>query len=165
MPSHSKSNTPLHGILAFSGHLEVEGEKICGCALTVDRAVLTSAESVPLYRPCAIVPVDEEGIDNLIAACVPGGDICDPQAVADAIRNYLSPQKSVSASSKLRPGFPPVSLPLKLHLRGSDAWVEDADGREAVSRTRGFEKGIDHENWLRWIVQTANRQGDSNAKG
>jgi hypothetical protein len=27
--------------------------------------------------------------DALIAACVPGGDSCDPQAVADAIREYL----------------------------------------------------------------------------
>lgn len=28
--------------------------------------------------------------EELIAACVPGGGICDPQAVADAIRRYLS---------------------------------------------------------------------------
>jgi hypothetical protein len=28
--------------------------------------------------------------DSLIAACVPGGDICDPQQVADNIREHLT---------------------------------------------------------------------------
>jgi len=28
--------------------------------------------------------------DSIISACVPGGDACDPQQVADAIREYLS---------------------------------------------------------------------------
>lgn len=28
--------------------------------------------------------------DRLISACVPGGDICDPQQIADAVRGYLS---------------------------------------------------------------------------
>lgn len=31
-------------------------------------------------------PVD---VENLIQTCVPGGSICDPQAVADSIRRYF----------------------------------------------------------------------------
>jgi len=52
--------------------------------------------------------------------------------------------------------IPSVALPLRLRLRGGDAWIEDANGREAVSRTGGFESGAAHERWLRWIVRAAN---------
>ena len=31
-------------------------------------------------------------VEDMIAACVPGGSICDPQVVADAIRGYFSAQ-------------------------------------------------------------------------
>lgn len=59
---------------------------------------------------------------------------------------------------------PSVALPLKLRLRGNDAWIEDADGREAVSRTCGFESGAAHEQWLRWIVRAANATLKPNVK-
>lgn len=43
----------------------------------------------PLAAPhiaTQLVPVDAQ---ELIEACVPGGSICDPQNVADAIREYM----------------------------------------------------------------------------
>lgn len=60
---------------------------------------------------------------------------------------------------------PSVALPLKLRQRGNDAWIEDAHGREAVSRTCGFASGQAHENWLRWIVCTANATLKPNVAG
>ena len=80
----------LVGRLVFAGDLEINGEEISGCALDIDRSTLIAAAELPMYRSCAIIPIDEKGLDCLIAACVPGGDLCDPQAVADNIRNYFS---------------------------------------------------------------------------
>lgn len=40
-------------------------------------------------RTVALVPVDDSGLDAFISAVVPGGDVCDPQSVADAIRHYF----------------------------------------------------------------------------
>jgi hypothetical protein len=31
--------------------------------------------------------------DKIIAECVPGGDICDPQQVADSLRAYIAERK------------------------------------------------------------------------
>lgn len=68
----------------------------------------------------------------------------------------MSDTKRNDSSGAHDAAVPSVALPLKLRLRGSDAWIEDADGREAVARTCGFESGRAHEQWLRWIVRTAN---------
>ena len=75
-------------------------------------------------------------------------------------------KKDAAEALDVRAGsaVPPVALPLKLHMRGNDAWIEDANGREAVSRTCGFESGTAHENWLRWIVRTANATLQPNSK-
>ena len=66
----------------------------------------------------------------------------------------MKPKPSQNIANTYMP--PSVKLPLKLRLRGNDAWIEDADGREAVSQTRGFITARKHEQWLRWIVRTAN---------
>ena len=74
----------------------------------------------------------------------------------------MKPETSTNTADANRVGstggsaVPSVALPLKLRLRGNDAWIEDASGREAVSRTCGFKSGAEHEQWLRWIVRTAN---------
>ena len=74
----------------------------------------------------------------------------------------MKPETSTNTADANRVGstggsaVPSVALPLKLRLRGNDAWIEDANGREAVSHTCGFETGEAHEQWLRWIVRTAN---------
>lgn len=40
--------------------------------------------------PRQLVSVSSIDVEKLIAACVPGGDICDPQEVADNIRRYCN---------------------------------------------------------------------------
>jgi hypothetical protein len=90
--------TKLVGVLCFAGDLEINGEEISGCALDIDRATLISAVELPMYRPCAILAVDEKGLDDFITACVPGGDSCDPQTIADAIREYFSASSDSLAS-------------------------------------------------------------------
>jgi Lar family restriction alleviation protein len=59
-----------------------------------------SEEPAPLYAalPASLAPMPEEwrwqamSVDHedLILKCVPGGDCCDPQQVADAIREYFA---------------------------------------------------------------------------
>lgn len=34
--------------------------------------------------------IDEQNLDDFISACVPGGESCDPQIIADSIREYFS---------------------------------------------------------------------------
>lgn len=48
----------LVGLLYFAGDLEVNGEEINGCALEIERSAL-SAQPLPLYRQCAILPIGE----------------------------------------------------------------------------------------------------------
>ena len=42
-------------------------------------------------------------VEKLICKCVPGGDICDPQEVADSIREYF---ESLSSLSDVQPDGP-----------------------------------------------------------
>ncbi len=42
-----------------------------------------------------LVKVSSIDVEKLIAACVPGGDLCDPQQVADNIRRYCNAWPSV----------------------------------------------------------------------
>ncbi len=49
-----------------------------------------------------------------------------------------------------------VKLPLRLQSRGTDASIVDARGTIVVARTEGFPSGRAHEQWLRWIIATAN---------
>jgi hypothetical protein len=79
----------LVGRLVFAGDLEINSEKISGCALDIDRATLMRAAELPMYRPCAILAIDEKGMNDFISECVPGGDSCDPQVIADSIREYF----------------------------------------------------------------------------
>ncbi|NDY89772.1 hypothetical protein G3A44_01030 [Ideonella sp. TBM-1] len=37
-------------------------------------------------------------LDHLISECVPGGSICDPQHVADAIRAYFDSRRAAPAA-------------------------------------------------------------------
>jgi hypothetical protein len=37
-----------------------------------------------------LVSVSSIDVEKLIAACVPGGNVCDPQEVADNIRRYCN---------------------------------------------------------------------------
>ena len=82
----------------------------------------------------------------------------------------MKPNTSTNTADAKRVGstagsaVPSIALPLRLRLRGSDAWIEDDNGREAVSRTCGFKSGADHEQWLRWIVRTANATLQPNSK-
>lgn len=80
----------LAGRLLFAGDLEVNGEEISGCALEINRATIINASELPMYRQCAILAIDEKGINDFIASCVPGGYSCDPQVIADSIREYFS---------------------------------------------------------------------------
>jgi len=50
---------PLIGKFTFAGDLIVNGEKITGVTLEMDRSALHAAEALPLYRECAVIPVDE----------------------------------------------------------------------------------------------------------
>jgi hypothetical protein len=47
-------------------------------------AALSASPAAALEKP------DSEVAEALIAACVPGGDTCDPQRVADAIREWFA---------------------------------------------------------------------------
>lgn len=46
----------LVGQFLFAGDLDVNGESISGCALEIDRETLISAESLPMYDQCVILP-------------------------------------------------------------------------------------------------------------
>ena len=83
---------------------------------------------------------------------------CEYDCLALLLHVKISPAEDRSSALAVASGseVPCVTLPLKLRLRGHDAWIEDAGGREAVSRTCGFASGQAHEAWLRWIVRTAN---------
>lgn len=85
------------------------------------------------------------------------------------LSSVIAPPNPAGSVGALAPApcsaVPSVALPLKLRQRGSDAWVEDAHGREAVSRTCGFASGHAHEEWLRWIVRTANATLKPNTQG
>ena len=41
-------------------------------------------------QPRQLVSVSSIDVEKLIAECVPGGDLCDPQVVADNIRRYCN---------------------------------------------------------------------------
>lgn len=41
-------------------------------------------------QPRQLVSVSSIDVEKLIAACVPGGNLCDPQEVADNIRRYCN---------------------------------------------------------------------------
>jgi hypothetical protein len=49
------------------------------------------AETPPVAEPAvAETPAAPFDIETMLATCVPGGSLCDPQAVADAIRDYFT---------------------------------------------------------------------------
>lgn len=60
---------------------------------------------VSLRERLATPPAPEQpkpagDVEALIAACVPGGSICDPQAVADNIRAYMAAQPAQGEGEK-----------------------------------------------------------------
>ena len=58
-------------------------------------------------------------IEKLIIKCVPGGDICDPQEVADNIREYF---KTLSSSPDVQPDGP----------RGDAKYTKECQTNEAA---------------------------------
>jgi len=51
-------------------------------------------------------------VEAMLADCVPGGSICDPQGVADAIREWFGPgTTSASAGQGAEPNLPPLPWP------------------------------------------------------
>jgi hypothetical protein len=48
----------LVGRLVFAGDLEINEEKISGCAVEIDRSDL-SASKIPMYKTCMIITQDE----------------------------------------------------------------------------------------------------------
>ena len=49
----------LVGLLVFAGDLEVNGEKLIGCTLELDRETVIAAGPLPMYEQCVIIPVSE----------------------------------------------------------------------------------------------------------
>jgi hypothetical protein len=52
----------------------------------IDALLATPPSAAPAMRQ--LVSVSSIDIERMLAECVPGGDVCDPQQVADAIRRY-----------------------------------------------------------------------------
>lgn len=72
-----------------------------------------SAAPAPAAHPRQLVSVSSIDVERLIAECLPGGSVCDPQAVADNIRRYCNAW----------PGAAPAAQPLTeapAELRGLD---------------------------------------------
>ena len=58
----------LIGKLTHAGDLDVNNDQINGCAVEIDRATLIKASTLPMYRKCIILPVDDQGITDMIGA-------------------------------------------------------------------------------------------------
>ena len=49
----------LIGKLIYAGNLTVNGEEITGCVIEIDREILESIQSLPMYQECVILPITE----------------------------------------------------------------------------------------------------------
>ena len=66
-----------------------------GCNGGLVRAVREALQAPPAAVPAGYVLVH---VDRMLAACLPGGSSCDPQRVADAIREYVAAQAPPAAN-------------------------------------------------------------------
>jgi len=81
-----------------------------------------SAAPAPAAHPRQLVSVSSIDVERLIAECLPGGSVCDPQAVADNIRRYCNAW----------PGAAPAAQPV---MPEPDCWaVLTPNGSRLVSR-------------------------------
>lgn len=101
----------------------------------------------------------EECVDHLIETCVPGGDLCDPQVVADNIRRYFDKLQSVTLHVRAAPE-PSTDLPTE---QGLYWWREEKGEKwilvKAAPDDLGVSKAIyhvldpyEHRGWMRYTT-------------
>jgi hypothetical protein len=62
-------------------------------------------------------------VEQMLKDCVPGGSICDPQSVADSIREWFDKRSSDALAARTWPAGPPTEQGLYWH------WTGDLDTR------------------------------------
>lgn len=77
---------------------DMERRMCIGKAQGFDVRDAKAAFMVALRESLAAVPRESEGrdaarIDQMLAECLPGGDSCDPQQVADSVRAWFAGKK------------------------------------------------------------------------
>jgi hypothetical protein len=104
-------------------------------------AALSASPAAALEKP------DSEVAEALIAACVPGGDTCDPQRVADAIREWFASRGTPAAASgdsagKLRALAHEIRSYVKADWRASlELMTEWADAIDAALSSTSSSSG------------------------
>jgi len=59
-----------------------------GDNIAVAELAIGSIDAALAASPPLLPPSEPSDIERMIAECIPGGNLCDPQIVADAIRAY-----------------------------------------------------------------------------
>ncbi|HEY1395706.1 hypothetical protein [Roseateles sp.] len=95
----------------------------------VRRALQQALKGEPDYLAHAVTDMLYVGVEQLIAECVPGGSNCDPQQVADSLREWVHQQEIVSGASALTAA---EILAERLRQIGVEGWTPEHDDEHAL---------------------------------
>lgn len=106
----------------------ISAERIDGSRRNAD----TFADAITVLESATAAAMTNQGrmmcvvdIERLIHECVPGGDICDPQQVADAIREYAAAARTVGEYPPLPEWMECYSIPNDDFNNSSDSCLAD----------------------------------------
>ncbi|WP_334004257.1 hypothetical protein [Burkholderia cepacia] len=120
-----------------------------------------------LYADALPAPAQADAridVEAMLRACVPGGDICDPQRIADSIREWFDEHGQNAAQAAARVGLTATVIQKCIDSCAAE-YLEDVTGHpEDAAYCRGITDCIDALNRLKGANLRAILQGANHAE-